>query len=275
MNFFQTNFDAIRLAYKPIFDALERALQKFDVDYYLIGAQSRDVWTNHLDIKKKQTRDIDYYVFINDKNTWDKLNSYLIEIEKFERDNDQPYRFYFAGLNMDLLPFGGIEENEEIAFDNPPMKISVYGSKAVTQNAAVIHGKYNVITLPGLCILKLIALNEKPDRSKDWQDILLILHNYFNITGYELFEGPYEDLFDNYFETNIAAARMLGRHMQKIIQNNITLRNKILHTLHGKLMNFSFQDIERMYELNDSKVLQIETLRLVVELIRGINDISN
>ena len=48
----QTNFNSVRDAYAPVFDALERALQQFDIDFYLIGAQARDVWTNHLNIGK-------------------------------------------------------------------------------------------------------------------------------------------------------------------------------------------------------------------------------
>lgn len=69
----QTNFDKIRNAYAPVFDALERVLQKIDVDFYLIGAQSRDVWTNHLDIEKRITRDIDYSVLIGDRGAWNEI----------------------------------------------------------------------------------------------------------------------------------------------------------------------------------------------------------
>ena len=55
-NIYKTNFDGVKEVYKGIFDALERALIKFDIDYYLIGAQSRDIWTNHLPLEKRTTR---------------------------------------------------------------------------------------------------------------------------------------------------------------------------------------------------------------------------
>lgn len=176
MSILETNFDAVREAYSSVFAALERALLRFDIDFYLIGAQSRDVWTNHIEMEKRVTRDIDYSVLINDKGTWNELNTYLIETEKFERDKNQPYRFYLDGHTIDLIPFGGIEQNGEVVLDNPTMEISVYGCKEVADGAVVIHKKYKVITIPGLCVLKVIAYGEKPDsRTKDWQDLLLIL----------------------------------------------------------------------------------------------------
>ncbi len=33
-NIYRTNFDGVKEVYKGIFDALERALIKFDIDYY-------------------------------------------------------------------------------------------------------------------------------------------------------------------------------------------------------------------------------------------------
>lgn len=74
-NIYRTNFEKIRESYQQIFDALERALIKFDVDFYLIGAQSRDVWTNHLNLTKRTTRDIDYFVYVKDRNVWNQLTA--------------------------------------------------------------------------------------------------------------------------------------------------------------------------------------------------------
>ena len=42
-NIYKTNFDEVKEVYKGIFDALEKALIKFEIDYYLIEAQSTDV----------------------------------------------------------------------------------------------------------------------------------------------------------------------------------------------------------------------------------------
>ena len=273
MSILETNFDAVKEAYKSVFEALERALLKFDIDFYLIGAQSRDVWTNHIDMEKRVSRDIDYFVLINDTGTWSELNTYLIETEKFERDKDQPYRFYLEEHTIDLIPFGGIENNGEVVLDNPPMELSVYGSKEVAEEAEIIHGKYKVVTLPGLCILKLVAYNEKPDsRAKDWQDMLLILRNYSEIAGAQLFDGFCDDLIEGNFEFKVASARMLGRHMNVILRKNDGLKERVIEILSGKLMNFKPVEIDQMYQAKDRDDTQIETLKLLCEVIKGIND---
>lgn len=73
----QTNFNAVREQYAPVFNALERSLRKFDIDFYLIGAQARDEWISHIGIINRLTKDIDYCLLVGDRETWDKLNEYL------------------------------------------------------------------------------------------------------------------------------------------------------------------------------------------------------
>lgn len=199
-NIYNTNFERIKIVYSNIFEALERALKKFDIDFYLIGAQSRDVWISHLDLDFRTTRDIDFSVYIQDYKTWNDLTEYLIHQEGFTREEKEPYRFYLDQM-VDLIPFGGIEENGEVVLPNPDTELSVYGCKEVTEEAFVMESEFKVITLPGLCILKLIAWNEKPDqRAKDWNDFLFILIHYHEIAGEQLFEGSHDDLFDDNFE---------------------------------------------------------------------------
>ena len=53
MESYKENFEKIRELNSSVFSALERALKHLDVDFYLIGAQSRDVWTNHIELKGK------------------------------------------------------------------------------------------------------------------------------------------------------------------------------------------------------------------------------
>jgi predicted nucleotidyltransferase len=270
----QTNFEAIRESYKPIFAALERAFSHFGIDFYLIGAQSRDVWTNHLSLVKRTTRDIDFAVMINDRSQWNELVAYLIDRENFTLDPGQPYRFFLEGRMLDLIPFGGVEKNGEVLLENPPTIVSVYGCREVTEEAVVISGKYNVITLAGLCIMKLIAFNENPGhRSKDFEDFTLVMKNYGEIAGEELFSGLYGDLIQEDFDFPIAGARMLGRTMQIILNKNRSLKDRIIHILEEKLRQFSKQEIDQLYVVNDKSDPIILPLKLIVEVLRGIADI--
>jgi predicted nucleotidyltransferase len=169
----------------------------------------------------------------------DELSVHLIEKENFKRDPKQPYRFYLNGLMLDLVPFGGIEKDGEVILENPHTGLSVYGCREVTEDATLISEKYKVITLPGLCVMKLIAYGEKPDRrQKDWDDFVLVLTNYDDIAGDKLFEGEYEDLITENFDFSLASARMMGRHLQKIVNKNAGLKNRITQTLETDCSNF-------------------------------------
>ena len=271
-NIYKTNFDEVKEVYKGIFDALEKALIKFDIDYYLIGAQSRDVWTNHLNLDKRTTRDIDYCVYVKDFATWNMLTEYLINEEGFKRDEKKPYRFYYEGI-VDLIPFGGIEENGEVILNNPTTELSVYGCKEVTEEAVIIEGNFKVVTVAGLCVLKLIAYDEKPDqRAKDMDDYLLLVKNYHEIAGEELFDGSYDDLLEGEFEMQIASARMLGRHMTPILKKNNLLKEKIVDILNHQLRGFGENDINQMYEVRENNDELVLKFKLVLETIKGIKD---
>ena len=273
MTISQNNFEAIRSAYAPIFDALERAFAALEIDFYLIGAQSRDVWTNHLPLVKRTTRDIDFAVMISNRAMWNELIQYLTKLENFSQDPDQPYRFYLEGRILDLIPFGGMEENGEVILENPRTELSVYGCREVTADAEIILGKYKVITLAGLCIMKLIAYDEKSDwRAKDFDDFELVMKNYGEIAGEALYSRAFEDLIKADFELPVAAARMLGRQMQTTLNKNERLKKRIASMLDGKLQGFSKEEIDQMFEVNDKDDPIILRLKLISEVIHGIGD---
>lgn len=81
------------------------------------------------------------------------------------------YRLVYHKTNtiLDLLPYGEIEQNHTINFDQRDMELSVLGFKEVGEQVENIHIKEAGFTLPtspvvGLIILKLISWNDKLDR---------------------------------------------------------------------------------------------------------------
>jgi predicted nucleotidyltransferase len=67
MSFYKISFDQIRqhAGLSDMLQALERGLQQFNIDYYLVGAVSRDVWMSGINSipPKRTTGDIDFAVF--------------------------------------------------------------------------------------------------------------------------------------------------------------------------------------------------------------------
>jgi predicted nucleotidyltransferase len=271
MSFLKGNFERLKNeGLKETFEILELAFKEYKIDYYLIGARARDLWTNHIDLKdKRTTEDVDFCIYINEHNQYKNLVADLISKYGFERDRKQPYRFHFKGI-IDIIPFGGIEKDGEVFLDEPPTELSVYGTKEAVANAQVVEGNFKVVTLSGLCVLKLIAFSEKPDsRAKDLQDFYFLLENYGEIAGDQLFaDVEYDDLVGDDFEFPIASAKMLGRQIKNITKENLDLLSRLKHILTSRLDGFSNEEIDSMYRVKEGKDEKIERFKLVSELLK-------
>lgn len=273
MDYLKINFEALRNGeMKNTFDALERAFKKFNIDYYLIGAYARDMWLNHLDYlpERRTTVDIDFSIYINYHEQFEELKAYLVSIEGFTRD-EEPYRLYSSQNHIvDLIPFGGIEKNNIVYLNgNPPTELSVFGNTEVLNHASVIKQigqDFKVCNLPGLCVLKLLSGNDKPERfPKDMGDFYYIIENYFEIAGDEFFNGNYDDLIEEEFIPVLSAAKMLGRQMRPIISESKQLTDRIQTILEKLKDGFTDLEIDEMYTHNkkDKKILRYKLLSIL------------
>ena len=112
---FQQNYQKIRNQYGNIIDALRRTGRELEVKFILIGAQSRDVWSSHLEMNKRETKDIDYSVQLKEFSDWQKLSEYLISEFGAEQDPELPYRFKLYDQIFDIIPFGEFAQNREVS----------------------------------------------------------------------------------------------------------------------------------------------------------------
>jgi hypothetical protein len=101
---------------------------------------------------------------------------------------------------------------------------------------------------------------------------LLIANNYSGIADEQLVEGKYEDLLDGDFDMKLAAARMPGRHMNEILNKNEELKDSVLTMLKRKLLGIDAEQIDQMYRVRERDDTQVEALKLISEIIKGIND---
>lgn len=277
MDYLRINFEEMRFgAMKETFESLERAFRKFDVDFYLIGAFARDMWMNHLEDLpiRRTTNDVDFSVYVHNYQDFANLKQYLVDIEEFTRD-DEPYRLFSkSGTMIDLIPFGGIEQNNQVYLDGtPPMALSVFGNQEVFNHAQSLEiegNSFKICTLPGLCILKLISGHEKADRvEKDMGDFYYILENYFEIAGDTIYEDEFEDLIDEEFDPLISSIKMLGRQMKPILTDSGILGEKIMNILDKLKEKFNDREIEQMY-IADPKDRKIQRFKLVSTLSREL-----
>jgi predicted nucleotidyltransferase len=143
-----------------------------------------------------ETRDIDFAILVPDIVKFKELTGYLSDTGKFDMIEDVPHRVIFIknGMFIDLIPFGGIEKSGYTHFnDRFDTRISVLGMQEVFKKSVEAHisdeVKIRLATLPGLCILKLLAWNDKPEmRQYDIEDIYSIILNFFDIESDKIYE---------------------------------------------------------------------------------------
>lgn len=265
------NFENFRnVKYKSALDILEETFRKFGIDFYLIGAMSRDLWTeNVLHLPRfRATLDLDFAICINDYNIYEQIIECLIE-NKFEKTN-YPYRFMFENTIIDLLPFGEIEKNGNVTFkSNPPLTLSMLSYDEVTRHSIKLSDNFQTVTLPGLCIMKLVSYYDSPDkRAKDIDDFIYILENYFNIFTDNIIEN-FSTLIAEYNNAQIAGSVVLGKEMKSIFGENGKLKSIIVNSLNKQISPNNEIEINEMYE-SDPENSQFRKWKLILELKKEI-----
>ena len=262
---------------KEVIKSLEVAFNHFGINFYLIGARARDLWLQKHNIKPPTaTRDVDFAVLISDIKEFDDLSKYLIDKKGFKSFSEAPHRFIFIKNDfiIDLLPFnetGAYYTNFKDKFDT---KITVLGFKEVYDkgtNLEKITGTLvKTATLPGICILKLIAWSEKPEqRQKDIKDFQAILENYFEIESNQIYES-HLDLFEDDVEIELIAAQVLGRQIGEIIKDSKDLREKIVSILEENIINPEKSEIADIMVGEESTV--VDMISILERVLTGINE---
>jgi len=219
-----------------VYKILEKAFSENNIKYYLVGANARDVQLFKAGIKPTRgTADIDFAVMIPDFVVYDKLFDELCG-RGFRRTKEN-YRLVYNKTNtvLDLMPYGEIEQDYTVNFTERDITLSVLGFKEVGEYAEDISIEDAGFTLPtspvvGLIILKLISWNDKHSRTKDLEDISLLLKSGWDFYEEEAYEN-HLDLFDDNFEMITAAARIIGRKMKPILELNKKLYQTIIDIL--------------------------------------------
>jgi predicted nucleotidyltransferase len=262
--------------------ALERGLDKFGIDFYLVGAVARNVWMTGINniSPRRTTGDIDFAVLINDKGVYEALKTYLIITEGFQPYKGNEYVLIWKeNLEVDLLPFGAIDD-EDAKFNSNGLgstSISLQGFSEIYNDGLPtldLEGKhqFKFCTLPGIVLLKLIAWDDRPEsRRDDIKDISDILNHFFDMNDNEIFEN-HHDLFEKE-EVSLKhiAARVMGREMSKIAKKNELLFSRIVGILDSNTLVSQNSDMAKiMVEYYDNTI--DDNVQLLKHLRQGFSE---
>ncbi len=259
---------------KTILVSLEKAFKYLKIEFFIIGALSRDIMAIiHNENPIRATEDIDLAVLVAGENDYNILKTYLIEKENFSKNNKLPYRLNKNDIIIDLLPFGEIESAENtvtLKEGKEIITLSTFGLKGVHKSAVEVSIdedlKLTVSTFPGICILKLIAYSGRPDeRAKDINDINYIIEKYADM-NVEYISKAHYDLMSKGWDENLSA-RVLGRDMGKIMKNDESLMNKILNILNSSINDNHNSKIALLMMSGNDK-----TLEQKIDVLKNLRD---
>ena len=136
------------------------------------------------------------------------------------------------------------------------------------QNAKDLSPHLHLITLPALCVLKLISYFEKKaERSKDLSDFIYILQNYFDILGDKIFD-QYIDVLAEVHNDKLTGAKILGMEIRNIISRDTEIQNIVVGVLEEQLKPF---DAKELFELDfDKEDKDIKTRIMISYLIEEV-----
>jgi len=246
MTISKTSFKEYSFAHHgAVYAILEKVFATYGIPYYLIGANARDVHLYQQGIRPNRgTADIDFAVMVPDFDTYKAIFEALSNLGF--KPTKEPYRLVYNATNtvLDLMPYGEIAQEYTVNFTERNLELSVLGLKEVgafTQQISIPEEGYTLPVSPieGIFILKLVAWQDKPTiRTKDLEDISFLLQHAWDLYEEEAY-SEHPDIFeDENFDTQTAAAKVIGKKMGLILVTNKTLCQVVT----GILENISTED---------------------------------
>ena len=211
-----------------LFTSVSETAGLLGIEFFVVGATARDMIfeLGHGRPSQRATLDRDFGVRVESWAEFGKLKESLLTSGLFEETRDAKRLRFQGGLDVDIVPFGGVADNEG-AIRWPPeddVVMSTVGFEDAYRTAQRVRVKADppldilVASIPGLTILKLISWADRPHaRSRDAIDLAFILERYLDAGNTDRLFEEHADLVEVAdFDYDRAGARLLGRDIAKI-----------------------------------------------------------
>jgi predicted nucleotidyltransferase len=146
------------------------------VEFLVVGAAARDLAIHALQrtTPVRATKDVDIAVAVEGTAQFEELAHHL------RRKGKALHRFEVLGVDVDVVPFGGIEDRRTVLFSDDH-ELDVNGLREARRTAVRVrmpHGtEVQVASAPAQSALKILAWRDRHDgNSKDGQDLGIILN---------------------------------------------------------------------------------------------------
>lgn len=252
-----------RPSFAPAFVSLHQLQGQLERPLCLIGALARDVWfqSNLQKAPSRLTLDLDMGSFLLKRQDWEAIRTYLIQQEGFTTKATHPIALFSpTGIKVDLLPYGPIAEKNAVDIGSTDGPLWVMGMEEVCSAAVPVqidNSQFRLATVPGLCLLKLIAYQHQPEfRMHDLTDIAEMAENFFELQD-DLIYDKHANLLDLYDPdealgfTHRVGSHALGQEIRAQAQANDSLiqaLRQILNKLAGECTHLIWEPLRVGFE---------------------------
>jgi len=243
MNTSGKSFKELSIPYfGEVFDLVDEVMRKHKVAYYLVGANALSLEFLERGMKPiRATKDVDFALWLESMEQY-RIISKALQQKGFAKVKNSNSGFYHPDYEvaMDLVPFGGIEQESWVRFRNKKVDLHVLGFKEVLENAKIIETEDRIIRVPplaGMVILKIIAWADRPeDRPDDLEDILSVIELFYRLHEKEILTHHY-DLIPGQGDLNeeVIGARFLGRKCHGILSQYRKLNERVLEIIQAEM----------------------------------------
>jgi len=223
--------DGAQKLLEVVISRVAEACKAVGVEFFIVGAYAQLLWLDEGNIASRGTRDVDVAVYVSDVEKFNALKSYLISKHGYTRLRENPLRLVLDGnYEIDLLPF-----NDETLYGTPRSIVSLVGVDFETSGIAAAFPKglrvsqvgntnFRSASMPALILMKLIAINERPEQRtiKDLSDILLVIKHYYSLELDAVFEN-HSDIYELTLTELQMSAHILGREIRLLIADQMDM----------------------------------------------------
>ncbi|UUV34998.1 nucleotidyl transferase AbiEii/AbiGii toxin family protein [Amycolatopsis roodepoortensis] len=197
-------------------DAVARAV---GVEYLVVGATARTILSIGLvgGPPERATQDIDIAAAMG---TWDDFEHF---VSRLERHGRSVHSFLVEGVEVDVLPYGGIEDEDRTVLWPDDHRMNVRGLREAVASAESVLLPGGVLikvpAVPALALLKLLTWRDRrATTTRDAVDLGTMIGWYSSGPYWDrLYDEELEVLERHGFDPALAGAWLLGSHMPGLL----------------------------------------------------------
>jgi predicted nucleotidyltransferase len=197
---------------------LQRHATRYGIPMMVVGAAARDLLIRHVvgSAPQRATADVDIAIAVSSWPDVDRLTGTL-------QETGAVHRFLVRGVEVDVIPFGGIESAQRTITWSNEYRMNVFGFREALAAAVEVRlpggPVVAVASLPAQSLLKLFAWRDRRyDTRRDAVDLKTIIDAYHQGPYLDELYAEHEALLDRYgFDPALAGAERMGREAAALV----------------------------------------------------------